>query len=80
MIFLVHIVQLVCHEGQGCAAFQNVGPVGGHEASSEADAFQGAGDGGGGVALAGVVGRDNETAGRYPLTTYRMGLPVGRLF
>ena len=60
MVFLIYIVQFIRHEGEGCAAFQDIRPVGGDETFAEADAFQGAGDGGGGVALAGVVGGDDE--------------------
>lgn len=60
MIFLIYIVQLVRHKGEGFAAFEDVRPVGGDEAGTEADAFQSAGDGGGGTALAGVVGRHDE--------------------
>ena len=60
IIFLIHIEELVGHEGDDILSLQDIGPIVRHEGGAEAGAFDGSGHGGRGIALAAMVGSGDE--------------------
>ena len=60
IIFLIHIEELVGHEGDDILSLQDISPIVRHEGGAEAGAFDGSCHGGRGIALAAMVGRGDE--------------------